>query len=513
MLRQIRRFTAPIFSSLFLLLLVSCGGSGGGTDTDATAGRTGTVGILLTDKPADPSLFSAINATIVKVELMPKEDEDDRVSIYDGDPKTFDLLRLKNESIPLTFDDTVPVGSYCKIRLTLSDLELVLADDTPDVATDNKTNHPKLPGNGKLDLVVRGCFDVEEDSSAMLQLDIDAGKSIHITGNGKNKYKFRPVIFIDVIDQTFESKLVRLNGVITRVNLDERTLLLCRTIPARDANSHGCVRVHLGDDAAFFDNLDHAGAPRAIKELLDEDKLEEPATVIGRARRLIAEKDKHDDDRDNDHDGDVDDDEEDMRHAWMALDGLVVELGEFLQLEGTVDENADTDGFDMTVKPGSPVSSADALAVVLQAGSTDINGTRIISPTGELLDYTQIIVPRAVQVDGVLELSSDSMLKAALVIVDIDEDGKEQVTGTILSLGDDNMIIAPDADTVCGISSNQLFVTLDDDLDLLTVVITDMSSVITPGGSLEVGQAVGMTGSCEGSEYMTDNVVIIDDQR
>ena len=495
-----------LLCSFFILTLSACGGGGG---TDTTAGRTGTVGILLTDKPADPSLFSVINATIVKVELMPEEDEDDRVSIYDGDPKTFDLLRLKSESVPLTFDDTVPVGSYCKIRLTLSDLELVLADDTPDVATDNKTYHPKLPGNGKLDLVVRGCFDVEEDSNATLQLDIDAGKSIHITGNGKNKYKFRPVIFIDVIDQTFESKLVRLNGVITRVNLNERTLLLCRAIPAQDAKSHGCVKVHLGDDAAFFDNLDHAGTPRAIKELLDEDKLEEPATVIGRVRRLIAEKDN------NDHDGDVDDDEEDMRHAWMALDGLVVELGDFLQLEGAVDEDADADGFDMTVKPGSAVSSANALGVVLQAGSTSINGTRIISPTGELLDYTQIIVPRSVQVDGVLELSSDSMLKAALVIVDVDEDedGKEQVTGTILSLGVDNMIVAPDADTVCGISSNQLFVTLDDDLDLLTVVITDISSVITPGGSLQVGQAVGMTGSCEGNGYMTDNVVIIDDQR
>ena len=389
MSRQIRRIPASIFLSLFLLTLISCGGGGTGTatDADATAGRTGTVGILLTDKPADPSLFSAINATIVKVELMPEEDEDERVSIYDGDPKTFDLLRLKNESIPLTFDDTVPVGSYCKIRLTLSDLELVLADSTPDDSTDNETNHPKLPGNGKLDLVVRGCFDVEEGSGATLQLDIDAGKSIHISGKGKNKYKFRPVIFIDVIDQAFESKLVRLNGVITRVNLDDRTLLLCRAIPAQDANSQGCVKIHLGDDAAFFDNLEYAGAPRAIEELLQEDRLEEPATVIGRARQLLS---KDDDDGDND-------DDEDERQAWMALDGLVVELGDFLQLEGAVEQDANTDGFDMTVEPGSPVSFDNALNVVLQAGSPGINGTRIISPTGELLDYTQIIVPRSVR--------------------------------------------------------------------------------------------------------------------
>lgn len=94
-----------------------------------------------------------------------------------------------------------------------------------------------------------------------------------------------------------------------------------------------------------------------------------------------------------------------------------------------------------------------------------------------------------------------------------DTESQEQVTGTLLSLGVVNFIVSPDADTVCGVSSNQLFVTLADDVELLTVVITDVSSVITPGGSLEVGQTIGMNGSCEIEGYTTDNVVIVDDQR
>ena len=500
MSRLIRRIIASLFTSLLLLTLVSCGGGGSGS-TDTSAHRTGTVGVLLTDMPADPSLFSSINATIVKVELI-DTDDDERIPLYDGDPRTVDLLRLKNEAIPFTFSDDVPIGTYCKIRLTLSDLQLVLADNTPDDATDNETYHPHIPGNGKLDLVARDCFDVDEGRVATLQLDIDAGRSIHVTGNGNSKkYQFRPVIFVDVISQEFESKLVRLDGVITRIDPDNNSLLLCDAVTAHKSDSPGCVKIHFGENSAFFDNLEYAGAPRSIDELLSETKLDKDATVIGWARhQVILERD---DDDDYDH------------HAWMEIDALVVELGDFLQVEGEVATNADSDGFGMTVSSSSAVITDDTLDVVLQPGSPGINGTRIISQSGEFLDYTHVTVPRPVQVDGVLELvqGSNAMLKSALVIVDTDTEVSEQVTGIILSLGNGNFIIAPDTDTVCGVTSNQIFVTLTDDVELLTVVITNLSSEISPGGSLEVGLSVGMNGACEGGDFITDNVVIVDDQR
>ena len=121
-------------------------------DTLVTASRTSRA-LPEIDKPADPSLFESINASIEKAVLI--GDDDNKVVLYSGPTKTVDLLRLKNESIPFTFKDDVPVGEYCKIRLILSDLELVLADDTPADSTDNETYHPKLPGNGKLDMVAR----------------------------------------------------------------------------------------------------------------------------------------------------------------------------------------------------------------------------------------------------------------------------------------------------------------------------------------------------------------------
>ena len=98
-------------------VLASCGGGSGGSDDEARG--KGTVGILLTDMPADPALFESINASIKKVELM-GSDDDERVVLYSGPVRTFDLPRLRNESIPLTFRDEVPAGDYCKIRLTLT---------------------------------------------------------------------------------------------------------------------------------------------------------------------------------------------------------------------------------------------------------------------------------------------------------------------------------------------------------------------------------------------------------
>ncbi|MGB5329649.1 MAG: DUF4382 domain-containing protein, partial [Gammaproteobacteria bacterium] len=224
----IQRITAAFSIIALTVALVSCGGSSGGggtTDTSQAQGK-GTVGILLTDKPADPAMFAAIIASIIKVELMGSE-ENGRVELFSAPPtKEFDLLRLRNESIPLVFKDKVPAGTYCKIRLTLSELTLVLADPadlTPEDLTDNEMAHPKLPGNGKLDLVVRDCFDVVAGKVLALQLDMDAGKSIHIIekGNCANKpdkcFNFRPVVFVDVIDKDFDSKLVRLDGVIQDV--------------------------------------------------------------------------------------------------------------------------------------------------------------------------------------------------------------------------------------------------------------------------------------------------------
>ena len=292
MLPFIKKLSALSLAIGLAALLTSCGGGSGGTSGDsqgdapvnAIQGK-GTVGILLTDKPADPSLFASINASIESIILLDSEDGD-KIELYSGPTKTFDLLRLRNESIPFSFKDDVPTGTYCKIRLILSDLELVLADDTPTDPDDNETYHPKLPGNGKLDLVARNCFTVAAGEIVTLQLDIDAGNSIHIISNNKG-YNVRPVVFVDVLNQGFDGKLVRLHGTIAKVDDEQSKLLLCDALPTQQMNSRGCVDIHLGEDSAFFDNLTLMGAPAPLGDLLVEGNIGAEITVVGWPRHLV----------------------------------------------------------------------------------------------------------------------------------------------------------------------------------------------------------------------------------
>ena len=75
----------------------------------------------------------------------------------------------------------------------------------------------------------------------------------------------------------------------------------------------------------------------------------------------------------------------------LALDGLAVETGSFAQVYGAVAVDATEAGF--------TVNAPDAMTVTLQ-NPMGYNGTRILSKAGELLDYTSILVPRAVKLDA-----------------------------------------------------------------------------------------------------------------
>ena len=150
-----------------------------------------------------------------------------------------------------------------------------------------------------------------------------------------------------------------------------------------------------------------------------------------------------------------------------------------------------------------------------QPGDDDINGTRIVSKSGVLLDPLDVTAPQPVQVDGTLQLMGgiDPLLKAALIIIDKNTLGVEQVTGVIQSVGSSTLELTPEADTVCGAAISLLTVDLASEVDIWTITITDDSYTITPDGTLQEQQTVFMNGTCELSGYQTDNVAIIEDER
>jgi hypothetical protein len=104
-----------------------------------------------------------------------------------------DILSYQNTDYLLTLNRNVPVGTYNKVRLEVSDVRAVGGDCDADGI------EIKLP-SGKIDLNPRGTFQVVKGETLAIRLDIDAKKSflLHKAGNS-GKCIFRPVIFVDIL--------------------------------------------------------------------------------------------------------------------------------------------------------------------------------------------------------------------------------------------------------------------------------------------------------------------------
>ncbi|MCK5396581.1 MAG: DUF4382 domain-containing protein [Gammaproteobacteria bacterium] len=178
-----------------LLVLASCSSSDGGNS--ATTGR---VSLLITDGVTED--FDEVNLTVESISFLGEDDGHE--TIVFNEPRVVNLLALQHYS-DLLVTTIISVGTYDKIRLHVSKVELVKEGQEPIIT--------RLPANGKVDLNPRGTFEVVGDGHLMIELDIDAEKSIHIVqqGNGRAVYNFRPVVFVNIVGVD-DSKLVLLEN-------------------------------------------------------------------------------------------------------------------------------------------------------------------------------------------------------------------------------------------------------------------------------------------------------------
>jgi len=395
--RSFNRFLTFILLGTLYALLAGCGGGGGGSS--ASAQGAGSVALLLTDAPAVG--FDEINLHITKAELL---SDSGHVTIFQGD-RYYNLLDLTDARL-FALRERVPAGSFSKIRLTLATLQLVSYNGTDDPA-DDLVVYPKLPGNGKLDLNPRGDITVAPGETLVLQLDVDANKSIHIVQKGnKQEYEFRPLVLVDIVTDAFRDRYIRLHGVVQNIDTGGSRFDLCDiSLPVRIADdtlgSPGCVKVEVSDSTSIFDIN---GMPAAFTDLSDGGE----ATVFGRLRR-----DTHTDDSHHDI-------------ADRILVAALIELGPegaFDKLAGQALSDVDGDDrFTLDVAPGQGLTTPVQLAVQLQSG------TRVVNRKGELLDATAIQPGTAVKVRGVLDTATDTLF-ASLVLVDTDS--FTRLTGTV----------------------------------------------------------------------------------
>jgi hypothetical protein len=429
---------ALLAAALFGVACGGGGGGGGGGGDGAVAASTGSVGILFTDGPVDPDEFQNIFLTITEILLLSDQGQ---VSIFRG-RQVIDLRDVEDVARLLIVGRGVPARTYTKVRLLVEEIELVPVGGGPSI-------FPKLPP--KIDLNPREDFRVQPGKLLLVQLDVDAGKSLLIVEKGNGGVNFRPVIFVDIVSVPKPGKLVLLQGTIEQIDPAAETFLLCDThfvsrpgagervtsSERRRHDEHGdddddegddddgddddgedddgegdddgehddrddfCVRIAPDDDTSYFDP---SGDPTDFDALLEGD----PASVLGRFQHF--------------------DDDEDLVFAPE-----IVQLGDdVLALDGVAASEVDADGrFLIELDPGQGIVTEDGtLLIELQEGS------KVFRRSGGELDPEDIEVGDPVRASGVLALSSssDDLLKAAFAVVDVSAVETDRLEGEIVAV-------------------------------------------------------------------------------
>jgi hypothetical protein len=428
-------------SLLFSVGMTACGGGGGGgssstletTPADAAPppslsppDTTGVVAIAIKDAPTDE--FLRIELTVTRVELL---GEDGPVVVFDGE-ETIDLLALEKFYDLLAVSDQVPVGEYSKIRLRVSRILLIKDDGTGGETSIDAD----IPANGKIDLNPKGSFFVTADTALLIEIDLDAKKSIHVVGTGSGRYKFRPVVFVDIQEQQLLNGLVRAHGVIGEIADDDSYFELCEVkIQFTSRSIDNCVIVNLiADETSIFDEN---GDPIDVDDIRNETPPVE-ATVYGIA--IISNDQKHED-------FDEDDEDEDEEHSdddtvrMVQINAIVVQLGPnsaAQQLDGTVLENIDDRNlFPFDIEPGQGFTDDSIVTTLLQPT------TRILSSDLEPLDRNAIVKDARAAIAGVFQVGDETLYKSTLIILDDDAgEDDERRAGDVLRVEEDVFYLA-----------------------------------------------------------------------
>lgn len=260
----------PILFSM--LVLAGCGGGGGSSNRapqqEPVAAESGSLTVVIGDNALD-----GISAVIIDIEdvLLLGDDDAGQISLIDEPINDVNLLDLQYVTT-LIADTDVPAGEYSKIRLRISSLEVVEDDDTVvDV---------QLPANGKIDLNPQGEFEIGPGEDLVVQIDIDLARSIKIVQTGNSKYRFRPVVFIDVLNDGDDFRLSVLTGTLQNDDDDvaDATGEVSDYDLCTEVNPDPCVDLLLAEGATLWNADESAGD----FELLELTEMGEAATVFGR---------------------------------------------------------------------------------------------------------------------------------------------------------------------------------------------------------------------------------------
>ena len=441
--------TRLAFLTLVAALFLNACGSSGSSDSDSVditpVATTGMVGILFTDAPTDD--YSAINLNVVKAILI-GEDEKQEIVFEGSEP--VNLLDLENFSEPLAFGE-VQAGTYTKLRLIVDELELVPVIGEPI--------RPHLPGNGKIDMLDADGFTVLAGRTLLMEIDMDANKSIKITDAGNSgKVNFRPVVKVKIIDGPERHKLARVEGsVFGEPGTPEGGFVLC------DLDSPDyCVDVMTNGSTSFFDNKGLG---------TDFSALSNGAMVVA-----VGMYDTE---------------------PSVVLNAVVIEVGSFAkQVQGSVVSEPLASKFPLLTDKEDVL-----LSVELQPG------TKYFDVDGET-SVDAIVVGPGHEVEGTKPADVDptedpDLMRAALVFIGAEE--YEEVSGTIIDDPDPDMR----SFLLTSTAGFDICVRVSDEADILFVDEANSKITIAQFDKLAMDQSVELFGlTAEDSCFEADEVIV-----
>jgi hypothetical protein len=174
--------------------------TGGANGAFGAGGPTGSVKLLVTDKPYPVALIDAALVTITRVEVRPAgEDDDSFIVIYEGE-KTMDLLDLRNGRTNLLADAEIPAGSYDQMRLIVTEGTVRLVD--------GREFNLKVPSGPQTGIKLHTTFEVQADAETVLILDVDLSRAFRAIPSGHisdvaaiTSFQFHPSLAMRLIVQ------------------------------------------------------------------------------------------------------------------------------------------------------------------------------------------------------------------------------------------------------------------------------------------------------------------------
>lgn len=457
----IKNSSLPIILMGLLLALTGCGGGGGGesSDSSVSSGSSASTGLLtLVAGDDDISNFDEALFDISSIRLLGDDDQESIVLLDEMRQIDFLALETVNEVLAET---EVPIGSYNKLRFQVDTITLINRDELGNVAQEIDV---RVLANGKVDVLIKGGFDVAAGQSLVLAIDVDLAKSIKLTQTGNGGYKFRPVIFADIITLDNPSGLIRIAGEFEAVSENDIRLSdrfkLCDADLMSDndevAESNSCRLVLVDPTAGLFVQ----GTAQIETALLDDFNNGDPVVIYGRFAQVTSESLIEE----------ASEDDQNVIYG-TAFNAFVIAKGRYQQFEGTAQTDFDPtlEVFDITLDEGQGVAGELTVSAHLPLA----DGAKLFTKDGEPAGIDIISSGAGAELEGLLILDIPNRIDAFIAIVEsafIETVVNGEITGidfTTFSL----LLVDSDAVEYC--------VTVNEDTQLLQLIEMDDTVEVT----------------------------------